>query len=41
VWTAQDRSMEDTDAVLWDIFGINHITRPEEWPVMSVETVSF
>jgi primary-amine oxidase len=41
VWTAQDRSIEDTDAVRWDVFGINHITRPEEWPVMSVDTVSF
>jgi primary-amine oxidase len=41
VWTAQDGSIEDTDAVLWDVFGINHITRPEECPVMSVDTVSF
>ncbi len=41
VWTAQDRSIEDTDVVLWYVFGINHITRPEEWPVMSVDTVSF
>ena len=41
VWTAQDRSIEDTDVVLWYVFGIHHITRPEEWPVMSVDTVSF
>jgi primary-amine oxidase len=41
VWTAQDRSIEDTDIVLWYVFGIHHITRPEEWPVMSVDTVSF
>jgi primary-amine oxidase len=40
-WTAQDRSIEDTDVVLWYVFGIHHITRPEEWPVMSVDTVSF
>ncbi len=41
VWTAQDRSIEDTDVVLWYVFGIHHITRPEDWPVMSVDTVSF
>jgi primary-amine oxidase len=40
-WTAQNRSIEDTDVVLWYVFGIHHITRPEEWPVMAVDTVSF
>jgi primary-amine oxidase len=40
-WTALDRSIEDTDIVLWYVFGIHHVTRPEEWPVMSVDTVSF
>jgi primary-amine oxidase len=41
VWTAQDRSIEDTDVVLWYVFGLHHITRPEEWPVMPVDIVSF
>jgi primary-amine oxidase len=41
VWTAQDRPIEDSDVVLWYVFGIHHITRPEEWPVMSVDKVSF
>jgi primary-amine oxidase len=41
VWTAQDRPIENTDVVLWYVFGIHHITRPEEWPVMSVDVVSF
>jgi primary-amine oxidase len=41
VWTAADRPIEDTDVVLWYVFGIHHITRPEEWPVMPVDTVSF
>lgn len=27
--------------VLWYVFGIHHITRPEEWPIMSVDVVSF
>jgi primary-amine oxidase len=41
VWTAANRPIEDTDVVLWYVFGIHHITRPEEWPVMSVDKVSF
>jgi primary-amine oxidase len=40
-WTAADRSIENTDVVLWYVFGIHHLTRPEEWPVMPVDTVSF
>ena len=40
-WTAADRSIADTDIVLWHVFGIHHITRPEDWPVMPVDTVSF
>ncbi|MGA9858836.1 MAG: primary-amine oxidase [Solirubrobacteraceae bacterium] len=41
VWTAADRPIQDADVVLWYVFGIHHITRPEEWPVMSVDTVAF
>jgi primary-amine oxidase len=41
VWTVQDRPIANTDVVLWYVFGIHHITRPEEWPIMSVDTVSF
>ena len=41
VWTAQNRPIENTDVVLWYVFGIHHITRPEDWPVMPVDTVSF
>jgi primary-amine oxidase len=40
-WTRRNRSIEDTDVVLWYVFGIHHITRPEDWPVMPVDTVSF
>jgi len=40
-WTEQNRSIEDTDVVLWYVFGIHHITRPEDWPIMPVDTVSF
>ncbi len=41
VWTAQDRSIENTDVVLWYVFGLHHIPRPEDWPVMPVDIVSF
>jgi primary-amine oxidase len=41
VWTAADRSIENTDVVLWYVFGIHHITRPEDWPVMPTDAVSF
>ncbi len=40
-WTKQNRSIENTDVVLWYVFGLHHITRPEEWPVMPVDAVSF
>jgi primary-amine oxidase len=40
-WTAADRSIENTDIVLWYVFGIHHVTRPEDWPVMPADTVSF
>jgi primary-amine oxidase len=40
-FTAGDRSVEDTDVVLWYTFGINHVARPEDWPVMPVEYVGF
>ena len=42
VWTAAaGRSIEDTDVVLWYVFGIHHITRIEDRPIMPVDTVSF
>jgi primary-amine oxidase len=40
-WTARDRAIEDTDVVLWHVFGLHHITRPEDWPVMPVDRTSF
>jgi primary-amine oxidase len=40
-WTARDRSIVDTDIVLWHSFGVTHIPRPEDWPVMPVEYTGF
>ena len=40
-WTAQDRSLVDTDVVLWYTFGVTHFVRPEDWPVMPVEYAGF
>jgi primary-amine oxidase len=40
-WTNANRSIDNTDVVLWYVFGLHHITRPEDWPVMPVDVVSF
>ncbi|WP_336820178.1 primary-amine oxidase [Gordonia sp. MMO-8] len=40
-WTKADRPIENTDVVMWYTFGIHHITRPEDWPIMPADTVSF
>ncbi|WP_194166779.1 primary-amine oxidase [Mycolicibacterium sp. P9-22] len=40
-WTKANRPIDNTDVVLWYVFGIHHITRPEDWPVMPVDVVSF
>ena len=40
-WTAQDRALVDTDVVLWHTFGVTHLPRPEDWPVMPVEYTGF
>jgi primary-amine oxidase len=40
-WIKDDESLENQDVVLWYVFGIHHITRVEDWPIMPADTVSF
>lgn len=40
-FTANDRSVVDTDLVVWYSFGVTHFVRPEDWPVMPVEYTGF
>ncbi|MEH3075481.1 MAG: primary-amine oxidase [Quadrisphaera sp.] len=40
-YTAADRSVEDTDVVLWHTFGLTHFPRPEDWPVMPTDYTGF
>ena len=40
-WTEADRSVQDADIVIWYTFGMTHIARPEDWPVMPVAYTGF
>ncbi|RAL47570.1 hypothetical protein DM860_011308 [Cuscuta australis] len=40
-WVKQDRNLEESDVVLWYVFGITHVPRLEDWPVMPVEHIGF
>ncbi len=40
-WAEQNKSLENVDMVLWYTVGLNHMPRPEEWPVMPAAEVSF
>jgi primary-amine oxidase len=40
-WITDDAALVDTDVVLWYVFGIHHITRTEDWPIMPVDIISF
>lgn len=41
VWIRANRSLRDSDVVIWYTLGVTHIPRPEEWPVMSVHPAGF
>ncbi|KAK4889427.1 cytochrome c oxidase subunit 1 [Elasticomyces elasticus] len=40
VWASRDEDVRDTDVVLWHSFGVTHVTRPEDFPVMPSEKMT-
>jgi primary-amine oxidase len=40
-WTAANRAIAGTDIVAWLTMGFHHVPRPEDWPLMPVQTHSF
>ena len=40
-YCAEDRSIDGADMVLWHTFGLTHIPRPEDWPIMPVDYAGF
>ncbi|NKX54607.1 primary-amine oxidase [Arthrobacter mobilis] len=40
-YVAQDRELDGEDIVIWHTFGLTHYPRPEDWPIMPVDTVGF
>ncbi|MEM7132787.1 MAG: primary-amine oxidase [Chloroflexota bacterium] len=40
-WTQEDRSVENTDIVVWYVMGHNHLPTLEDWPVMPVANMGF
>ncbi|ROP72825.1 primary-amine oxidase [Curtobacterium sp. PhB115] len=41
VWQQADRSLENERLVLWPVLGVHHFPRPEQWPIMPVDTIGF
>ncbi|RSM10788.1 hypothetical protein CEP52_003296 [Fusarium oligoseptatum] len=37
IWAKRDENVKNEDVVLWHAFGVTHVTRPEDFPVMPVE----
>lgn len=40
-WVKQNRPLENQDVVLWYTFGVTHLPRPEDYPVMPVHKTGF
>jgi len=41
LWIRADRSLQDSDVVIWYTLGVTHIPRPEDWPMMAVHSAGF
>ena len=40
-WTRDDRSIENTDVVVWYTMGFHHVVRAEDWPVLPTSRTEF
>ncbi|ALE06326.1 tyramine oxidase [Arthrobacter sp. ERGS1:01] len=40
-WTKNDRNIVDEDLVVWYTFGMHHVVRLEDWPVMPRQNIGF
>ncbi|QUH04393.1 primary-amine oxidase [Saccharopolyspora erythraea] len=40
-YAAADRPIDGADLVVWHTFGLTHFPRPEDWPVMPVDSCGF
>jgi primary-amine oxidase len=40
-FAAADRPLRGSDLVVWYVFGVHHVVRPEDWPVMPVHSAGF
>jgi len=40
-WVKQNRELENKDVVMWYSFGVTHLPRPEDYPVMPVHKAGF
>lgn len=41
IWTQKDRNIVDQDLVVWYTFGMHHVVRLEDWPVMPRQNIGF
>jgi primary-amine oxidase len=40
-WVEADRDVDGADIVVWHTFGMTHFPRPEDWPIMPVDSTGF
>jgi primary-amine oxidase len=41
VWAKESKPIVDTDIVMWYTFGVTHLVRTEDFPIMPVESCGF